>query len=542
MNRRASEQLENARRCELASALVIGGGVSAVIASKALLGLGIPVTLAIVGDCDSWLFRSDPELFVDNDLCSKPLDSEAFRSVTLNTFPATRREGAGFSASLEDGIETFFGCIVLASSVSPKPMHPDLPEGVELIRPGSLVGKPGTIAFLLDYQTHSYPAVGMNAMRQAIENRLAGGVSVVLLQHAPVRRLFGETLYEEAKKSGVTFVRYGYPLPCVRSRNSPDAEKSLFTLVTQDIVEMGDELVIECDRVLTAPVPNALSLEKWLIDLASYDVDSEGFLLSSSIHCHSGVSFKNGIFAVGECTGNVDLLGVLEQAASAAVKARAWLRKSHDLPRAEGVSFSEGCIRCLTCYRLCPHRAISFTGDESMPLAEATPGACHSCGICVSECPRMVLDLPSFPEKGISEFIENLAQSKGIRPVVVYGCERSAGLAASKVTLPPGTVFFSFPCAGRISEAILLATLAAGVGGVLVAGCHHGNCASETGTDWAKARVSALFQKLGLPNRIRPALRYVSVSANEPARFRRLVEDFCDSLNPSGSESCTKLS
>lgn len=532
MIRSASERFDDARRNEFAPALVIGGGASAVIASKALLGLGIPVTLAIVGSSDSWLFCSDPELSVDDAPCSRPLFSADFRSVTLDTFPATRRKGAGFSVSLERGIETYFGCIVLASGVSPKPIHPDLPEGVELIRPGSLLGKPGTIAFLLDYETHSHPAVGMNVMRQAIENRVAGGISFVLFQHAPVRRLFGETLYEEAKKSGVTFVRYGHPLPSMRSRNSPGSEKSLFTLVTRDIVEMGDELVIECDRVLTAPVPNALSLEQWLIELASHDLDSEGFMLSPSIHCHSGASFRNGIFAVGECTGNFDLLGVLEQAASAAVKVRAWLRESHDGPRAEGVSFSKGCIRCLTCYRICPHRAISFTGDESMPLAEAAPGACHSCGTCVSECPRMVLDLPSFPETGVSQFLDDLAQSKEIRPVVVYGCERSAGLAAPKVTLPSGTVFFSFPCAGRISEAILVNTLAAGAGGVLVAGCHHGNCSSEKGTDWAKARVTALFEKLGLSNRIRPTLRYVSVSANEPARFRRLVEEFCDSLNP----------
>ncbi len=55
------------------------------------------------------------------------------------------------------------------------------------------------------------------------------------------------------------------------------------------------------------------------------------------------------------------------------------------------------------------------------------------------------------------------------------------------IELPAGVLFFPVPCAGRVSESILWATLAAGAKGVLAIGCHHGNCASQNGTDWAVA-------------------------------------------------------
>jgi len=138
-----------------------------------------------------------------------------------------------------------------------------------------------------------------------------------------------------------------------------------------------------------------------------------------------------------------------------------------------------------------------------------------------------VLDLVFFPEAAITSFVDEVSRKGDSRPVVVYGCQRSPGRAASRIALPPEVLFMTVPCAGRISESVLWATMAAGVKGILVVGCHHGNCASNNGTDWAEARVAEVMKKLGIPNGMQPPVKYTTVAANEEARFSRIVNDFC---------------
>ena len=96
---------------------------------------------------------------------------------------------------------------------------------------------------------------------------------------------------------------------------------------------------------------------------------------------------------------------------------------------------------------------------------------------------------------------------------------------------PAGVLFFPVPSAGRVSESILWATLAAGAKGVLAIGCHHGNCASQNGTDWAVARVQSVVEKLNLPQGFAPRVGYASVASNEPARLSRVVNQFCSTLS-----------
>ncbi len=198
---------------------------------------------------------------------------------------------------------------------------------------------------------------------------------------------------------------------------------------------------------------------------------------------------------------------VAAQAASAAVKARAWMLLASRRNGDEMVSVTQECIRCLTCYRICPHSAFFVGRGGSRSTVQASAAICQECGLCVSECPRLALDLNAFPEHDVVSFLAE-ARKGQTEPIVIYGCQRSAGRAMSQVILPPGVLFFPVPCAGRISESILWATLAAGVKGVLTIGCHRGNCASQTGTDWAIGRVRSVLGKLNLPQSFALKLEY----------------------------------
>ena len=531
MHPRYTDVPHDAENSPYPHALVLGNGLSGAIASRALLDLGLAVTLVRISRISSALFCSAP-LF-DSEHYNHQLLSEKDKDLEILDVvehPAIRREAPGFIVSLGKDKQSFFGCIIVTSRVSLRNQENNLPAGVEQMGTGVLSGQAERIVFLLDYLHRSDPAIGMAAIKKAIDNQMVGGHSFVLFQHAPVTHIFGESLYERARRAGVQFVRFGSELPSVRKKEENSRTPLKFTLTVRDSIEMGEKLEFHCNRVVVASSPDGASIPNWALDFAAHDVDDEGFLLSASIHCHSGRSFANGIFAVGECTGNVDLIRVIEQARSTAVRARAWMRRAALVQNEKTVVSSEECIRCLTCYRICPHSAVSLIGMQSRFTVEACASFCEQCGICVSECPRMALDLESFPEQNVSAFLTKVRQTSPPLSMVLYGCERTAARLVAKIKLPPDILFFSFPCAGRISEAILWATLASGVRGVLVLGCHHDNCASDSGTDWARVRVEAVLEKLASPGRIPLKLKYATVSAKEPARFRSIVEQYANYL------------
>lgn len=511
-------------------ALVVGTGPAGLMVSRALIDLGIAVSICDVAGSSSSPYCAAPGFDIEAYLESLEKDPTGVEMLEPSGIPKVHRDGTGFVADLGNGRRERFGCVVLTPGVSMIPLSGDLPAGIESISPGSMMGPGRECLFLLDYgPRRTDPAVGMTAIKQAIENHEAGGRSIVLMRHAQVAHLFGESLYEHAKRSGVRFVRFGDQLPVIEAEPGEDGRDGRFRVTMSEPVAGVEELVIWADRVLAAGRPDGSSVPQAAGDIASGDVDEEGFLLSSSVHCHSGRSFTNGVFAVGEAVGGMDFIRIAAQAASAAVRARAWMIRAEEMKDSEAVSFTDDCIRCLTCTRICPHAALAYNLAPARSTIEASAAACGECGVCVAECPRLVLDLVSFPDPDMASFLEGV-RAGGTKPVVVYGCRRSAGRAAAGLKLPKDALFRSVPCAGRVSEALLWATFEAGASGILVAGCHHGNCASDTGTDWARARTESVVEKLAFPSGIPLPLGYVTVAANEGARFGRIVAEFGESI------------
>lgn len=510
-------------------ALVVGTGLAGLMASRALIDVGIAVSMCDTGRANSFPHCAEPGYELEVYVRSLRESAKGAEILEWKGIPRVYRNGSGFLAELGNGRREQFGCVFLTPDVAMIPSIRELPEGIELISPGSLPSPGDSCLFVLDYHTRTDPGVGMTAIKLALENVEAGGRSNVLMQHAPVAHMFGESQYERAKRAGVRFFRFGEKPPAIEQTSEGNGETGSFRVAVEDLIE-GSELVAKCDRVFVAGSPAGSSVPEQARDIASRDIDEAGFLLSSSVHCHSGRSFTNGVFAVGEAVGSMDLIRIASQAASAAVQARAWIIRTESMEKSETVSFTEDCIRCLTCSRICPHAAFSYKGASARSLVSASAAACRECGVCVAECPRLVLDLVSFPDLGMVSFLEDVKKARGKKPVVVYGCQRSAGRAVSHSSLPNDTLFCSVPCAGRVSEALLWATLEAGASGILVAGCHHGNCASSTGTDWARARVESVVEKLGVTTGLTAPIGHVNVAANEGARFGRIVAEFCESL------------
>jgi F420-non-reducing hydrogenase iron-sulfur subunit len=128
----------------------------------------------------------------------------------------------------------------------------------------------------------------------------------------------------------------------------------------------------------------------------------------------------------------------------------------------------------------------------------------------------------------------------GFEPLIValccYWCSYTgADLAGtSRIQYPTNIRIVRVQCTGMIHPNLVMEALVGGADGVLVCGCHPGDCHYQDGNLRAKARAEAvelMLQDFGLePERFR--LEWVS--ASEGTRFARVVNEMVEQVRRVG--------
>jgi coenzyme F420-reducing hydrogenase delta subunit/ferredoxin len=257
------------------------------------------------------------------------------------------------------------------------------------------------------------------------------------------------------------------------------------------------------------------------------EMDENGFAQADNVHRWTVGTNRRGVLAVGPAR---DALSGLDQR-SEADNAAAVIAKGPGTPPDDRARIEPGlCIRCLTCFRLCPYEAVRITEKERV---EIMADACERCGICAAECPRTAIRIPGL---GKEELIGERGNA-GEAPVsiTVFCCSRSAEPAARLarrmgLAMPAGLTVVEVPCAGTVSTEHLMAAFSRGADGVLVLSCHKDNCHSREGNRLASERAELLskrFSALGVdPKRL--AVR--SLASNMGVEFARALEEFAKAL------------
>lgn len=123
--------------------------------------------------------------------------------------------------------------------------------------------------------------------------------------------------------------------------------------------------------------------------------------------------------------------------------------------------------------------------------------------------------------------------------IVVFACNwcsyAGADLAGvSRMQYPPTTRVIRVMCSGRVTPGFILEAFRLGADGVLVTGCHPGDCHYISGNENAVVTVektTRLLELLGIePER----LRLEWISAAEGARFARIMTEFTDQIDALG--------
>ncbi len=104
----------------------------------------------------------------------------------------------------------------------------------------------------------------------------------------------------------------------------------------------------------------------------------------------------------------------------------------------------------------------------------------------------------------------------------------------SRKKYPPNIRIIKVPCSGRVDPLFILKALRLGYDGVLVSGCHPGECHYQTGNYRARRRVAItkkFLEYLGVePSRIQASW----VSASEGDKFAEVVNEITKELTEIG--------
>jgi F420-non-reducing hydrogenase iron-sulfur subunit len=114
-------------------------------------------------------------------------------------------------------------------------------------------------------------------------------------------------------------------------------------------------------------------------------------------------------------------------------------------------------------------------------------------------------------------------------------CYAGADLAGvSRIQYIPNIRLVRVMCSSRVSTLHILKALSRGIDGVLVGGCHPGECHYMNGNLYTERRIAAvksLLMTIGLePERVR--LEWVS--ASEGAKFADVVDEFAETIRRLG--------
>ena len=104
----------------------------------------------------------------------------------------------------------------------------------------------------------------------------------------------------------------------------------------------------------------------------------------------------------------------------------------------------------------------------------------------------------------------------------------------SRIQYPPNIRIIRVMCSGRVDPVIILEMLANGADGVIVTGCHPGDCHYVEGNLYEERKIKMLKKLITLTGLELGRLRLEWVSAAEGQRFAQVVTEFTEQVKKLG--------
>lgn len=522
------------------SALILGDGPAALRVAEGLCEDGVQVRIATPGDAAVFGAPADGAEVLPKAAVQSCRYVDGNYRVGLHTAGESRRirtdhivvamESLRVPCFVPYGLEPSPRVISLSQAVAglPEAVVPDM-EGSEL-----------TVLFLLGLVQESHPVLAAEAMRCALDfQQHAGARCVIMTGNLKVAADRLESLYHDCRNQGVFFVKRTRPPRDILQEESGVVNLSYHDEVTRERFSVRADVTVVDEAVVPSPALAQLA------ETLELETDRSGFLQADNVHRLPVLTNRKNVWVAGPSRAVSD--------ANAVHRDVAWIAQTAARQRTEDLQTPDDraridtglCVRCLTCFRLCPYRAVTIGSRMDID-----PHRCERCGICMAECPAVAIQIPGLEPESVHQALAESSGAGGAESspeIVAFGCSRSAMRAQEMIsglgkTLPAGLRIFEVPCAGSVSTRHILTALISGVDGVLLLHCHPDNCHSGSGNRLAVQRVDRLRKMavaIGLdPDRILS----IALASNMGAVFADRANAFEALLRERGSVRSQKKS
>jgi coenzyme F420-reducing hydrogenase delta subunit len=153
----------------------------------------------------------------------------------------------------------------------------------------------------------------------------------------------------------------------------------------------------------------------------------------------------------------------------------------------------------------------------------------------------------AFPMEQTTEIRAAQTAEKCWEPTIVaFLCNwcsyAGADLAGTgRIQYPANIRIIRLPCSGRINPLYIIKALAEGADGVMVSGCHPGDCHYLTGNLYARRRFTLLKKLLETAGIESDRVHFTWVSASEGTRFAGVVSEVCEKVKKLGLNRILKI-
>lgn len=280
----------------------------------------------------------------------------------------------------------------------------------------------------------------------------------------------------------------------------------------------------------------SLALEK---DQAGFFVTDQGILNPLD-------SLTSGVFICGKARAHMGEEDEAMDGEAAASRVASTLAAAASIqsPVISSV-VNENCDGCAYCIDPCPTNSLTLLEymqrGTVKKVAEANEVTCIGCGICMSTCPKEGIFVNHFRPKYFSEMVKAAMEKNESQPVIIsFCCNRCAYPGADSagtlgIQYPSNVLIIRTVCSGMIHPNIIIDALTqVGADGVLLCGCHPGNCRSRNGILKAQARAEAIELMLEDFALEQERFRIELIAASEGPKFARIIKEMTEELSALG--------
>ncbi|MCK5311688.1 MAG: hydrogenase iron-sulfur subunit [Desulfobacteraceae bacterium] len=378
---------------------------------------------------------------------------------------------------------------------------------------GLINGNGSSIAFVSGYGQESNPSNSEKILKAAQKvQSLEKCDASIFAKNVKVGAHGLEKLFTKARHDGVL---------CFKPESMPEIKQSSNKLtITAFEPVVRKEMEFSPDYIVIEESLKPDEKTDTLKSILRIDTDFEGFYQSNNVHRFPVMTNRAGIYVAHQNDDAANIaLRIKELLGDGIIQA----------PKDQGIIDPEKCVLCLTCYRCCPHGAISWDNE----VAIISPVACQGCGICASECPMDAIQIKDFSDDSLREDVDKAVDST--KSIVVFCCENSALPAYNAAKslgndLPDHIKVIHIPCGGKVDVEFVWQSLVQGAVGVVIAACHEGNCKSEKGNTYAKWRFGEIAKRLEAIGISQEKVGFINIASNMADDFIKKVNEFAKKL------------